>query len=138
VIRHLVDTGPLVGLCDPDDQHHLRATKEIDLLHGSLCVGLPVLTEAHFLLKAPHRRKRLMSFIQRGLFQLALPKQPDSIALTSLIWLERYAEHDPDFSDGHLVCWAERERDVAIWTFDQEFRTTWRTLRGKRVRLSVP
>lgn len=51
--------------------------------------------------------------------------------------MHEYAEHAPDFADAFLVAWHERQRSSSIWTFDQEFRTTWRTLKGQRVRLAT-
>ncbi|MDP2269202.1 MAG: hypothetical protein Q8K32_00645 [Archangium sp.] len=48
----------------------------------------------------------------------------------------RYAEHRPDFADGFLVSWAESDASLAVWTFDRQFSTVWKTLGGKKVRLA--
>lgn len=134
--RVLVDTGPLVALVDPKDRLHARATQELDRLKGPLCVGLPVLTEAHFLLGAAHLRRRVTALLEAEVLRLDAPDRPDLVTLRALEWLAHYAEHAPDFTDGFLVAWAERE-SLAIWTFDREFSTVWRTLAGKQVRLAA-
>ena len=51
-------------------------------------------------------------------------------------WLERYAEHEPDWADACLVALCEREQST-IWTYDREFRTTWRKPNGKRIPLAL-
>jgi predicted nucleic acid-binding protein len=138
VRRVLVDTGPLVALCDERDALHPRALEELDRLSGVLlAVGLPALTEAHFLLAAPHLRARLASLFDRDVLRLELPTQADELVTRALSWLKKYAQHEPDFADAYLVAAAEHDPDASVWTFDREFSTVWRTLRGKRVRLSV-
>lgn len=49
-------------------------------------------------------------------------------------WLRRYAEREPDWTDGCLVVSATREQRV--WTYDDEFRSVWRRLDGSRVPLA--
>jgi predicted nucleic acid-binding protein len=132
----LVDTGPLVGLLDDKDPHHSQAREELAKLKGPFLVGLPVLCEAlHFLTAKRHRAALALGF-DKGLFQVLVDDGPGLTSRT-LKWLEHFAEHDPDFTDGHLVSWAERDAGLAVWTFDSEFRTVWRTLKGKKVRLAV-
>jgi uncharacterized protein len=133
--RVLVDTGPLVALCDPSDGLHSRALKELDRLKGDLTVGLPALTEAFFLLPGAHLRARVVALFDRGLMKLEEPSNLEALSERTFKWLERYAEHQPDFADGWLVEWASAER-LAVWTFDREFSTVWRTLKGKRVMLA--
>ena len=52
-------------------------------------------------------------------------------------WLDRYAEHEPDWADGYLAVVSSRERKAKVWTYDSEFRTTWRRLDGTRIPLAV-
>lgn len=134
--RILVDTGPLVALCDASDRLHSRANRELDRLSGPLFLGLPLLTEACFLLPDAHLRRRVSALLDREVMQLAAPKNGDQAAHRTLKWLERYSEHEPDFADGFLVTWAESDASLAVWTFDREFSTVWRTLGGKKVRLA--
>lgn len=133
----LVDTGPLVALVDAHDRLHARALAQLDRLTGPLWLGLPVLTEACFLLGSAHLRRRLSGLLEREVAQLAVPKNGEVITRRSMKWLDQYAEHSPDFADAFLVCWAESDPTLAVWTFDREFSTVWRTLAGKKVRLAI-
>lgn len=132
----LVDTGPLVALCDDADALHARALAELDRLKGPFFVCLPVLTEAHFLLPQGHLRQRLSGLLIAGAFRVGPDEGAEALLKKSLAWLERYQEHEPDFTDAFLVAWAERERQALIWTFDREFSRIWRTSAGKKLRLA--
>lgn len=133
--RLLVDTGPLVALCDPSDRLHGRAVSELDRVKGALWLSLPVLTEACFLLPGAHLRRRAFALIEREVLRLEAPQNGEVVARRALEWLDRYADHSPDFADAFLVAWAENEAGLGVWTFDREFSTVWRTLGGKRVKL---
>jgi hypothetical protein len=136
VRRILVDTGPLVALIDTRDRLHARAIEELDQLAGPILIGLPAMTEACFLLDNAQLRRRLSALIEREVVQFASPKNGDLTIRRSMKWLERYAEHRPDFADAFLVCWAESDSAAVVWTFDREFSTVWRTLGGKKVPLA--
>ena len=134
--RVLVDTGPIVALIDTRDRLHGRAIDELDRLSGPILLGLPAATEACFLLDSAHLRRRLTALIDREVVQLAAPKNGDLTIRRSMKWLDRYAEHRPDFADAFLVCWAESDASTVVWTFDREFSAVWRTLGGKKVPLA--
>lgn len=134
----LVDTTPLVALVDPGDSLHARAMKDLDRLgRRQLSLCTPVLTEACFLLGHAIQRARLMEFLRR------LPIHPvrmtDELGLWIDVfrWLARYSEHEPDLADGYLAVLSEREKGARVWTYDVEFRTTWRRPDGTPIRLAV-
>lgn len=129
----LVDTGPLVALLDSRDRLHQRAITELAKLSGERRVEVPVLVEAHFFLQAPVLRARLAEAFARGTLVLGESGAADRAAY-AFQWLQRYAEHAPDFADGWLVAAADQE-GAAVWTFDSGFKSVWRTLSGKRVKL---
>ncbi|HEY0009089.1 MAG TPA: hypothetical protein VGB55_10235, partial [Tepidisphaeraceae bacterium] len=52
-------------------------------------------------------------------------------------WLKRYRTHAPDYADAHLVLLTTAIRRCQVWTFDREFRTTWRRPDGSMVPLAV-
>jgi uncharacterized protein len=135
VKKVLVDTGPLVALVDTREKLHGRALEELDLLSGPLWCGIPAFTEACFLLDSAYLRRRLSGLIETEVVHFGSPKNADLIVRRSMKWLDRYAEHRPDFADAFLVCWAESDSSAAVWTFDREFSTVWRTLGGKKVPL---
>ncbi len=134
----LLDTTPLVALCDPRDALHRRALSDLDRLGTSpLVVCPPVLAEACFLLSHAIHRQRLAQLL------LGLGVQPLSCDdekgfwFRVFSWLDKYAEHDPDWADGYLVIASTIQRRAKIWTYDGEFRTTWRREDGSKVPLAT-
>jgi predicted nucleic acid-binding protein len=133
----LIDTGPLVALCDARDALHVRAKRDLDRVARSrLVVCLPVLTEVLFLLDHPIQRERL----RRLLIQLRI--EPHACSREADLWrgmfdwLHKYADHDPDLADAYLVMASGLQRGAKVWTYDREFRTTWRRLDGSQVPLT--
>lgn len=134
----LVDTTPLVALVDPRDDLHARALKDLDrLARRQLAVCTPVLTEACFLLERAVQRARLEQLLRRLLIGSLQVSDELGLWLDVFRWLERYAEHEPDFADGYLAVLSGREKGARVWTYDQEFRTTWRRPDGSRIPLAV-
>jgi predicted nucleic acid-binding protein len=134
----LVDTTPLVALCDEHDQHHDRARAELNRLpRGPLVISTCVLTEACFHLQSASLRRRLGDLIT----DLSIVPVEDEAELGLWFeifgWLERYAEHRPDLADGVLAVLSGRERRSTVWTFDSEFDVLWRRPDGTRIPLAV-
>jgi predicted nucleic acid-binding protein len=134
----LIDTTPLVALCDARDERHLMAVKHLDLLRSSeFAVCDAVLTETCFHLPYRSQRQRLRALLDD------LGVQPISVPNESAFWLEvfewliKYADHQPDWADGCLAVLSGRERRAKVWTYDREFRTTWRRPNGTVIPLAV-
>lgn len=126
----LVDTNVLVALVLRRDALHRRAARDLEK-HAAeeLAVPAAVLCETSFLLARREQRARLRELlVGLRVRPSAEPPWGDVFA-----WLERYAEHEPDWADACLVALAGREHRV--WTYDAEFRTVWRRADGHRVRL---
>lgn len=134
----LIDTTPLVALCDPRDALHDRAIGDLDRLgQRALVVCGSVLSEACFLLERPVQRKRLSRLLTE-LHVGALPVGEDrAVRARVFAWLDRYAEHEPDWADAIQVVTCSIEARAKVWTYDEEFRTTWRREDGSRVPLAV-
>lgn len=134
----LLDTTPLVALCDPRDGLHGRALADLDRLAKHTTVLCePVLTEAGFLLGHAVQRARLERLVVNlGMIPLAIEDEAE-LRLDVFRWLARYAEHHPDWADGYLAVVSERQKDARVWTYDREFRTTWRRPGGTRIPLAV-
>jgi predicted nucleic acid-binding protein len=134
----LVDTTPLVAVCDGKDALHARAVRDFDRFARERFVASDaVLAEALHLLPEPAARARLAKLVE------TLPVAPwlDERAATSrldvLRWMKRYAEHQPDWADALLAVASGREKRSRVWTYDSEFTTTWRRLDGTRIPLAA-
>jgi predicted nucleic acid-binding protein len=130
----LVDTNVLVALVDERDHLHERAARDLHRARGKPLLTIEaVLSESCFLLVRKAARQRLR-FLLHALsvrrFMLAEPWEDDVFA-----WLEQYSSHQPDFADAQIVIALSREPKWRAWTYDSEFRTTWRRIDGTRIPL---
>lgn len=133
----LIDTTPLVALCDRRDSHHRRATRQLDALRSTELVTCePVLVEACFHLPNGRQRQRLQALLE-ALRVTPLPQGDEPGFWDDVFsWLVRYAEHEPDWADACIAVLAGRHAQLRVWTFDREFRTTWRRPDGTPIPLA--
>ena len=111
----LLDTMPLVALCDPRDGLNSRAIRDFDrLAKRPLVLCDPVLTEACFHL--PHRtqRERLHRFLIEFAVQSHRCADVAAFRLEVFAWLLRYEEHEPDWADGYLAVASSHERSARV------------------------
>ena len=88
--------------------------------------------EACFHLPSRAQRHRLRAALDQ-LHIAALPRTDDrGFWLDVLDWLSKYADHEPDWADGCLAVLSGRDASLKVWTYDREFRTTWRRPTGPR------
>ena len=134
----LIDTAPLVALCDARDSHHRTAVRHLKTLTAAkLATCEAVLMEACFHL--PHRaqRQRLQAVLE-GCRIAALPGTDARVFwLDVLEWLAKYADHEPDWADGCIAVLCGRDEALSVWTYDREFRTTWRRPDGTTIPLAI-
>ena len=134
----LVDTTPLVALCDARDAKHRTAVTQLaSLADEELAICDAVLTETCFHL--PHRmqRQRLRALLHDLRIQPLPVGYDGAFWLEALDWLVKYADHEPDWADACLAVLSGREKSLRIWTYDKEFRTTWRRPDGTAIPLAV-
>lgn len=134
----LLDTTPLVALCDPRDGLNRRALRDLDrLAREPLVLCVPVLTEAASCCRAGLSASGLRRAL--AALPIAAYRNDDEhqLWLDVFEWLLRYQEHDPDWTDGYLAVVAGIERQARVWTYDRKFRTTWRRPDGTRIPLAV-
>lgn len=132
----LVDTGPLVALIDPRDRLHRRARSDLeDLTDPSFLVTVPVLTETLFHLFSGIARRKLRALLQE--LEMSIREIDGSTVAASMDWLDVYADHEPDFADAVTVVLSSKIEESLVWTYDREFRTTWRKPDGSAVPLAV-
>jgi predicted nucleic acid-binding protein len=134
----LVDTTPLVALCDARDSKHRTAVRHLEsLAQNEFAVCNAVLTEACFHLQHRSQRLRLRALLN----DLSMRPVPVTCErpfwLEVLDWLAKYADHEPDWADASLAVLSGRDKDLKVWTYDREFRTTWRRPNGTSIPLAV-
>lgn len=134
----LVDTTPLVALCDPRDSKHRTAVNHLEALAAdALAVCDAVLTEACFHLPHRSQRLRLRAFLQE-LDAQPLPAAYEPEFWSEVLdWLAKYADHEPDWADACLAVLSGRDATLKVWTYDREFRTTWRRPNGSAIPMAV-
>ncbi len=134
----LIDTTPLVALCDARDEKHRVAVKHLESLSSSgFAVCDAVLTGACFHLPYQSQRQRLRALLDDLGVQPVPAANDSAFWLEVFEWLTKYADHQPDWADGCLAVLSGRHRDARAWTYDREFRTTWRRPNGTVIPLAV-
>ena len=134
-----IDTTPLVALCDGRDSKHSAAIKDLErLAPQDFAVCEPVLTEACFHLPHRSQRRRLRDLLQE-LSVSALPTVSEPAFWSQAFdWLIKYAGHEPDWADACLAVLSGQQKQLKVWTYDREFRTTWRRPNGTAIPLAIP
>jgi|SRR5688572_20529852 len=133
----LVDTGPLVALTDTRDGLHRRSRRDLARLAGpALLVTVPVLTETFFHLRGPLARRKLRALLE-GL-RVSVQEIAASTVAASMDWMESYGDHEPDYADAVTAVLSSEIEGSLVWTYDSEFRTTWRRLDGSAIPLALP
>ena len=134
----LVDTGPVVALCDPRDDLNRTAVRDLDRLwRQPLILCSPVLTEACFLLRHPAQRARLRRVIGDLSIHAYQTDDERRLWIDVLAWMHDYEDHEPDWADAYLAVVAGRDHRFRVWTYDREFRTTWRRPDGSAIPLAL-
>ncbi len=134
----LTDSSVLVALCDKTDPLARRAVEQLRSLNARrLRITPPVLTETWHLLQGAWLRRILIEWLIGIGTRVACPVEERGAIDDVWRWLEKYEDHEPDFTDAYLVI-ASADKRSSIWTFDTEFVHVWRHLDGSRVRLAFP
>ena len=134
----LVDTTPLVALCDARDAKHRTAVKHLEsLADDEFAICDAVLTEACFHLPHRSQRQRLRALLH-DLNVLPRPVVYEGqFWLEALDWLAKYADQEPDWADACIAVLSGRDKTLQVWTYDREFRRTWRRPNGTAIPLAV-
>ena len=127
----LVDTGPLVALFDPKDEHHERCVKTLKSIRAPIVTTVAVLTEAfHMLEPQSMGSDRLREFIANNAMSVWFFEQASLTRAFEL--MELYADHPMDLADASLVAAAEALDTRTIFTIDRDDFETYRVRRGHR------
>jgi len=134
----LVDTTPLVALCDARDSQHDVAVKELEkLASAGLCTCEAVLIESCFHLPHREQRQRLHALLDALAVSSLSGPCDRRFWSDALNWLAKYAEHEPDWADACIAVLCGHDRRLKVWTYDREFRTTWRRPDGTIIPLAI-
>ena len=136
MIDAILDTGPLVGALDRDDQWHEWAAKEFAAIRQPAVTCDAVISEACFLLRrTPDSRGKIFALIERGILRV-VPVLPDESPAVRVL-LARYGQR-MDYADACLVRLAERHRGHVIVTMDAEDFRIYRRFGRQALALRVP
>jgi predicted nucleic acid-binding protein len=134
----LIDTGPLVALCDARDAKHRTGVRQLAALgKQKFAVCDAVVTEACFHLPHRSQRQRLRALLNDLDVQPLPASYHQRFWSDVLDWLTQYADHEPDWADGCLAVLSGQDHALKVWTYDREFRTIWRRPDGTFIPLAV-
>jgi len=130
VRRVLVDTGPLVAIFSPEDEHHDICVKTLPDLPGPLFSCWPVVTEAAWLFRgADERVEEFLESVSGGLVELLPISSLEARSIAKV--MRRFSDLPAQLADAALVYLAEREKIDAIFTLDRRDFSVYR-IGGKR------
>jgi predicted nucleic acid-binding protein len=136
VIDAILDTGPLVGSLDRDDQWHGWSATQFALVRQPALTCEAVISEACFLLRdLPDARQKIFTLVERGILRI-VPVLPDESPTVRAL-LTRYGKR-MDFADACLVKMSELYREHAVMTTDREDFRIYRRFTRQAIPLIVP
>ena len=116
----LVDTGPLVAMCDRNDAHHKWTTATLASVSGALTTCEPVLTEACFLLKRNYGdADAIFELLGRDLLCIDFDLASEHKRVQQL--MSRYSDLPSSLADTCLVRMAELIPNSRVMTLDRDF-----------------
>jgi predicted nucleic acid-binding protein len=134
----LIDTGPLVALCDRADGKHRAAVTDLQELSGeTFATCEAVLTEACFHLPHATQRRRLRMLLEAVQVSALSPATEPGAWVDTFDWIDTYADHEPDWADACIATLSGRDQRLRVWTYDREFTTTWRRMDGSTLPLAL-
>ena len=128
--RVLVDTGPLVAIFSPGDEHHDICIKTLPDLPGPLFSCWPVVTEAAWLFRGTDQRvEEFLESVSGGLLELLPISSLEARSIAKV--MRRFSDLPAQLADATLVYLAERENIDTIFTLDRRDFSVYR-IGGKR------
>jgi uncharacterized protein len=131
----LLDTGPLVAYLDANDAAHAVIVACLEGFSGKLCTTCAVVTEAMYFISIDPRGPTLLAeFLDASHMQVYDCAQPAQVREAALL-MEKYSDTPMDFADATLVLLAEQLNVLNVVTLDHRGFSTYRTRRGKSLRM---
>ena len=117
----IADTGPIVALINPRDQHHQWARSAIRQINEPMLTCDAVLSEALFLVYGvPNGIRRFTEILASGAIQSDFASAANFRDLTALI--RKYKSLPMSFADACLVRLAELHDGASVLTVDSHFQ----------------
>lgn len=136
-MKVVLDTNVLLSFLHRDPKQRSRVSADlVRMKNPRFLFTTPVMAEiTHFL----ERSDQIAAF-ERLLARLDASFLPteQTVRWTDVIgWMRRYAQHEPDFADAHLVILSAMDATLRIWSYDPEFASIWRRPDGSAVPMAV-
>jgi predicted nucleic acid-binding protein len=117
----VVDTGPIVALCNRSDRFHAWASAELERLKPPIYTCEAVLSESQWLV---HRRggdsADVLEMVRRGMLNIAFDVEDD---VERLLELQRsYRDVPMSLADACVVRMTELHPNSRVMTMDSDFR----------------
>jgi uncharacterized protein len=136
VIDAILDTGPLVGSLDRDDQWHAWAAIQFSAIQRPALTCEAVISEACFLLRdVPDARQKVFTLVERGILRV-VPVLPDESPAIRVL-LTRYGKR-MDYADACVIRISELYREHSVVTTDAEDFGIYRRFTRQALPLIVP
>jgi predicted nucleic acid-binding protein len=132
----LLDANPLIALVYDQDALNEAAREDLRRLgRNPMILVPPVMAEVCHILPHSGHQNRFRQLIDQ--LNLQSSPVPDDHHLWTHVfdWLDRYANHEPDWTDGYLAVLTQLDTRFRVWTYDREFWTIWRRPDGSPIPL---
>jgi predicted nucleic acid-binding protein len=117
----VVDAGPIVASLIEADEHHTWTSEQWSRLKPPMLTCESVLSEAGFILKRlGGDPSAVPALVEKGVLKVGFSVQDQAAYLRVL--MKRYGEVPMSLADACLVRMTELFDDVAVMTFDSDFR----------------
>ena len=135
LIDYLVDTGPLVGFFDADDEWHRWSDSALSVLGGPLLTTEMVVTEACYLLgKHTEAVQGLLELVEDGYLRVCATLPENIVRIRAL--MSKYPQMD--LADASLVVLSEQHPRAKLITLDRTDFTVYRRDNGTPVPCLMP
>ncbi len=134
-MKVLLDTGPLVALINPNENHHRWVVEQANQLTPPFFTCDAVITETLFVLGTAHNRRLLLNLLDSGRIDPSFSYREHISRVNELI--RTYENVPASFADVCLVCMAEQYPDGVVFTLDSDF-TIYRKKRNQRLEILMP
>jgi len=88
-----------------------------------------------FHLRSHFARQKLRTLI--GELNVSVREISAGTVTAAMDWMAVYAEQEPDFADAVMVVLTTEIKASRVWTYDREFRRTWRKPDGSAIPLAL-